>query len=88
MHEEGAYAMDSSESVQFDLADGTSVAVESCDLRPVYEELWALSSVPGAISTAALLFDEATRQPHYRHRIELNGLQSAVLLRALDEFRN
>ena len=79
--------MDSFESVRFDLADGTSVAVESCDLRPVYEELWALSSVPGAISTAALLFEEATRQPHFRHRVELNGLQSAVLLRALDEFR-
>jgi hypothetical protein len=80
--------MDSSESVQFDLADGTSVAVESSDLRRVYEELWTLSSVPGAISTAALLFDEATRQPHYRHRIDLNGQQSAALLRALDEFRS
>jgi hypothetical protein len=80
--------MDSSESVQFDLADGTSATVESSDLRRVYEELWTLSSVPGAISTAALLFDEATRQPRYRHRIELNDLQSAALLRALDEFRN
>ena len=87
MHDEGAHAM-AFESVRFDLADGTSVAVESCDLRPVYEELWALSNVPGAISTAALLFDEATRQPRFRHRIELNRLQSAVLLRALDEFRN
>ena len=80
--------MDSSESVQFNLADGTSVAVESSDLRRVYEELWTLSGVPGAITTAALLFDEATRQPRYRHRIELNGPQSAALLRALDEFRN
>ena len=73
------------ESVHFDLADGTSLAVESCDLRRVYEELWELSSVPGAISTAALLFDEAARQPNYRHPIELNGPQSAALLRALDE---
>lgn len=78
--------MDSAESVHFDLADGTSVAVESSDLRRVYEELWALSSVPGAISTAALLFDEGTRKPRYRHRIELNGPQSAALKRAFDGF--
>jgi hypothetical protein len=78
--------MDSSASVQFDLADGTSIAVESSDLRRVYEELWTLSGVPGAISTAALLFDEATRQPRYRHHVELNSLQSAALKRALDEF--
>jgi hypothetical protein len=35
--------MDSSESVHFDFADGTSVAVESSDYRRVYDELWTLS---------------------------------------------
>ena len=38
--------MDSSESVHFDFADGTSVAVESSDYRRVYDELWTLSKVP------------------------------------------
>ena len=47
--------MDSTESVHFDFADGTSVAVESSDYRRVYDELWTLSKVPGAISTAGLL---------------------------------
>lgn len=78
--------MDSFESVHFDLADGTSLAVESNDLRRVYEDLWKLSSVPGAVSTAALLLHEAGRQPHHRHRVALNSLQSAALRRALDEF--
>ena len=81
---EGAHSMDSSESVRFDLADGTSVAVESNDLRRVYEDLWKLSSVPGVVSTAALLLDGACRHP--RHRVNLNSLQSAALRRALDGF--
>ena len=80
--------MDSSESVHFDLADGTSVAVDGGDVRRVYEGLWALSGVPGAISTAALLFDEASRQIRFRHRIELDGQQSEALRRVLDKFRS
>jgi hypothetical protein len=80
--------MDSSESVHFDLADGTSVAVESSDVRRVYEGLWKLSSIPGAVSTAALLLDGAGRHPHHRHRVNLNSLQSAALRRALDQFAN
>lgn len=78
--------MDSFESVYFDLTDGTSLAVESNDLRRVYEDLWKLSSVPGAVSTAALLLHEAGRHPRHRHRVTLNSLQSAALRRALDEF--
>ena len=70
--------MDSSESVHFDLADGTSVAVESSDYRRVYEGLWKLSSVPGAVSTAALLLG-ATRRPDYPHGVELDAVQSAAL---------
>jgi hypothetical protein len=70
--------MDSSESVHFDLADGTSVAVESSNYRRVYEGLWKLSSVPGAVSTAALLLG-ATRRPGYPHAVELDAVKSAEL---------
>jgi hypothetical protein len=70
--------MDSSESVRFDLADGTSVAVESSDYRRVYEGLWKLSKVPGALSTATLLL-RATRRPGYPHGVDLDAAQSAVL---------
>jgi hypothetical protein len=74
--------MDSSESVHFDLADGTTVAVESTDYRRVFEGLWKLSSVPGAVSTATLLLG-ATRRPGYPHGVELDAVQSAVLKRAI-----
>ena len=82
MHKEGTYSMDSSESVHFDLADGTSVAVESSDYRRVYEGLWKLSTVPGAISTATLLLG-ATRRPGYPHGVELDAVQSAALKSAI-----
>ena len=74
--------MDSSESVHFDLADGTSVAGESRDYRRVYEGLWQLSSVPGAISTATLLLG-ATRRPGYPRGVELDAIQSAALKSAI-----
>jgi hypothetical protein len=74
--------MDSSESVHFDLADGARVAVESSSYRRVYEGLWKLSSVPGAVSTAALLLG-ATRRPGYPHSVELDAEQSAALRRAM-----
>ena len=74
--------MDSSESVHFDLADGTSVAVESSDYRRVYEGLWKLSSVPGAVSTATLLLG-ATRCSGYPLGVELDAMQSAALRSAI-----
>lgn len=74
--------MDSFESVHFDLADGTSVAVESCDYRRVYEGLWKLSSMPGAISAATLLLG-ATRRPGYPRAVELDAVQSAALESAI-----
>jgi hypothetical protein len=83
MHEEGTHSMDSSESVHFDLADGTSVAVESSDYRRVYDELWRLSPAPGAVSTAGLLLD-ATRHPGYPHAVDLSKAQSAALRSAVD----
>ena len=79
-----ALSVDCLGSVHFDLADGTSLAVDQSDLGSVYTELWTLSSIPGAISTAALLLDEASRHPHYRHVISLNQAQSAALKSAVD----
>lgn len=74
--------MDSSESIHFDLADGTSIAVESSDYRRVYEGLWKLSSMPGAISAATLLLG-ATRRPGYPRAVELDAVQSAALKSAM-----
>ena len=77
--------MDSSESVHFDFADGTSVAVGSSDYRRVYDELWTLSKeIPGAISTAGLLLN-AARHPGYPHAVDLSEAQSAALRRAIDD---
>jgi len=73
-----------SESVQFGLADGTTVAVESRDYRRVYDELWTLSrKMPGAVSTAGLLLN-AARHPSYPRDVDLNGVQSAALRRAIN----
>jgi hypothetical protein len=76
--------MASSTSVQFKLTDGTTVIVEREDLRQVYEELWLLSHLQGAISTAALLIDEAGRRPRLREPVNLNTAQSTALTRAID----
>jgi hypothetical protein len=76
--------MELSESVHFDLADGTSVAVQSSDYRRVYDELWTLSKIPGAISTAGLLLN-ATQHPGYPHAVDLSEAQSAALRRAIDD---
>ena len=75
-----------SESVHFDFADGTSVAVVSSDYRRVYDELWTLSKIRGAISTAGLLLN-ATQHPGYPHAVDLSEAQSAALRRAIDNSR-
>ena len=82
MQQEGTNSVDSSESVLFDLADGTSVAVGSSDYRRVYEGLWKLSSVPGAVSTATRLLG-ASRRPGYPRGVELDAVQSAALRNAI-----
>ena len=76
--------MDSSESVHFDFADGASVAVKSSDYRRVYDELWTLSTIPGAISPAGLLL-HAARHPGYPHAVDLSEAQSAALRRAIHD---
>lgn len=62
------------------------MTVEGDELRRVYDGLWTLTDVPGAVSTAALLMWEADRKPSYRCTVCLNGPQSAAFRRALDHF--
>lgn len=71
-------------SVQFELADGTSVTVEADELRDIYQELLELTGLPGAFSTAELLVHEADQQPSNRLPVGLNGPQTVALRRALD----
>ena len=76
--------MASTGSVQFDLADGTTVTVEEDELQRVYRELWELARLPGAISAAALLVHEAERHLSHRQTVDLNGPQTVAFRRALD----
>jgi len=77
--------MDYSDSVHFDFADGTSVAVESSDYRRVYDELWTLSKkIPEAIATAGLLLN-ASQHPGYPHAVDLSEAQGAALRLAIDD---
>jgi hypothetical protein len=71
------------EAVEFKLSDGTSLVIPDAELRRLYEELWNLSNVPGAISAAALLMDEARKRALYRSPVELSPPQSNVLSRAV-----
>ena len=74
-------------AVEFRLSDGTSRLVQEADLRRIYEELWDLSDHHGAISTAALLIDEARNYGRYRsYPIELNADQSEALREAIAHF--
>ena len=74
------------DAVEFRLDDGTALLVAVADLRPIYEALWDLSSMPGAISTAALLMDEGHKLARYRYPVELNRPQSDVLRQAVARF--
>lgn len=77
--------MEASDVVAFLLSDGSSVRVRDGDLRRIYEALWDLSELPGAISTAAMLIHEGQQSARFRHPIELNVTQGDVLRRALSD---
>ena len=70
--------------VEFRLTDGTSLLVPEAELRHLYEVLWDLSDTPGAVSTAALLMDEARKYARYRHPVELTVAQGNALRQAAD----
>ena len=67
------------DAIEFHLDDGTELLVPLDELRPIYEALWDLSEVPGAISTAALLMDEGHKLARYRYPVRLNRPQNDVL---------
>jgi len=74
------------EAVHFELANGTTVAVESSEYRRVYEELWKLSkNAPGAVSTARLLLAAAGHPSD--PSVKLDEAQSAALRRATSRSR-
>jgi hypothetical protein len=73
-------------AVQFRLSDGTFLIVQDSDLRRIYEELWDISDHHGAISTAALLIDEARKYGPHHYPIELNAAQSEALKEAVAHF--
>jgi hypothetical protein len=74
-------------AVEFRLSDGTSLRIQEADLHRIYEELWDISDHSGAISTAALLIDEARKYGRYRsYPIELNVVQSEALREAVAHF--
>jgi hypothetical protein len=73
-------------NVEFRLADGTGVTVRDNDLRRIYEALWDLSALPGAVSTAALLLHESGHPARLRHPVDLNVAQGDVLRQALARF--
>jgi hypothetical protein len=70
-------------AVEFRLSDGTSLLLQDADLRRIYEELWDISDHHGAISTAALLIDEARKYGPHQRPIELNAAQSEALQEAV-----
>ena len=53
--------LSSSDVIDFRLSDGTSLRVQDEQLRQIYQALWDLSDVPGAISTAAMLMHEGNQ---------------------------
>ena len=80
-------ALSSVDVIDFKLSDGTSVRVQDEQLRRIYEALWDLSDLPGAISTAAMLMHEGNQSARFRHPIELNDSQGDVLRQALSSIR-
>jgi hypothetical protein len=75
-------------TVVFRLSDGTYLVVQDVDLRRVYDELWVLSDVRGAISTAVSLFDEAQKREGFRQPVQLSRRQSDALRQAVAHFAN
>jgi hypothetical protein len=75
-------------AVTFSLPDGTTVKVADTDMRSVYDALWDLSDLPGAISTAAVLLHEGRQSTRFNHAVELNIAQGEALRSAIARFAN
>jgi hypothetical protein len=79
--------LSSADVIDFRLSDGTYLRVQDEQLRQIYQALWDLSDVPGAISTAAMLMHEGNHSARFRHPIELTVAQGDVLRQALGSIR-
>lgn len=55
-------------------------------MRRIYEVLWELSALPGAVSTAAMLLHEGRQASPFRHPVEVNVAQGDALRQALARF--
>jgi hypothetical protein len=75
-------------AVTFVLSDGSTVEVNDRDMRTVYEALWDISHLPGAISTAAVLLHEGRQSARFTNPVELNAAQGEALRTALGRFAN
>jgi hypothetical protein len=71
------------ESVSFKLDGGGTLIVLDEDVQGVYESLWEISDVPGAVSTAALMMSMSRLRPYSRVSVGLTAPQSAVLRKAV-----
>ncbi len=69
--------------IEFQLSDGTSLTVRDEDRRRIYEVLWGLSNLPGAISAAAVLIHESRQPAPLRVPIKLDAAQGDALRKAL-----
>ena len=76
------------EPIKFVLPDGGMVSVSEEEMRRVYEALWDLSDLPGAVSTAAVLLHESRQPLRYRHPVELTAAQGEAIRRAVARFAN
>lgn len=70
-------------AVVFLLTDGTSLLVPDGDVRALFDALWGLADLPGAVSTAALLIEQARKLDVYRHPVMLNLTQERALKQAV-----
>jgi hypothetical protein len=69
--------------VTFLLPDGATVAVHEEDVQRVYNMLWDISGLPGAVSTAALLLYESRQASRYRPPVALSAAQSEAIREAV-----
>lgn len=68
--------------VQFSLADGGTASVQRDELRGLYDELWLLTDIPGAVSAAAKVkHAEWVQSGDNSHALDRR--ESAALLKAL-----
>jgi hypothetical protein len=70
--------------VRFVLNDGETLVLPNDEkLSQVYERLWQLAPMPGAIEMAAVIRAASGKPAPYGHPLDLNAAQSAALREAI-----